>query len=275
MRELLSIIKEHRIIAICIICVLVVFIAWSAFQFIINHSDSDIKTSDKAQKTITADDPVSASVQKADNKITESQKKTIKGYTDREKELLAMLKNNTWITENQTASLKFTDTVFTEMVGADIESHPYSIIAVTDYQIIGDSVTYESEIFAVRTDEKAFIIKKWHFITPNGNASEWKITSDGFSKGTEYIRTAVSSDFEVRGLNEDVCDLYGGYDNLTKSIMDFVSLAYPTAGIATWREDAHIDYKNNLVTTTFTLNTKTSSVITVKYYKSTGEILME
>lgn len=274
MRELLTIIKEHKIILVALISVMIVFVLWSVLQIASHHSGS-AKDKEISNKNESISSTTSQAIEAAKSKLSDRQKRIISNYTDQEKEIVAFLKNNVWITENQTGSIEFSDYIYTEMVGSDTESHPYAITAIANDQIIGDGASYVGNSFALETDNKTFIIKRWQWIVNDKSASEWKLTSDGFSKGAEYIRTTASTNFEVLGLNEDVCSLYGNREKLITSIHGFVSQAYPTATIVTWREDVSIDYKNKLVTTSFTLNTKTSSVITVKHNNSTGEITIE
>ncbi len=273
MRELITIIKEHKIILVIFCILIVLLLAWSVFQYVTGDRVSNVEVNDTNINESTT--TVSETVKNAHANLSDSQRRHINEYTEKEKEIIAFLKNNTWITENQTASLIFTDTTFTETAGSDMQSHPFAITAHAEDIIVGDGTSYEGEMFTVETDTETFIIKRWRWVTGEDSASEWKLKSDGFKKNAEYIRSSVSTNFEIIGPNEEVYALFGGEEKLNTAMREFITQSYPTATKATWREDVEIDYRNKRVATSFVINNKTSSVITAIYNKESGETTIE
>lgn len=265
MRELLMMIKEHKIIMIAIWVILILFILWSFWQFFSNKEKDEVP---EQKNAVTQNEQITD----GSIRLNKDQMAVVKDYTDEQKEFIAYLTGNVWSDESQTATLTFTDTTYTESVGADKISHPFAITAIADDQIIGDKVNYESKIIAVDNGTDTFIMKMWRWVSESGGESEWNLSSGSFTKSATYKRTAAADNLEIQGLTEDIYIQFGGQEKVDMAIKEYVSLTYPTATKATWREDVSHDYKNGILTTAFTLNTKTSAVITVTYNKASGLI---
>jgi|GEM_PF-3259868 len=272
MKEMIQIFKEHKIVLVAIIMLILMFVGWSVWQY----GNRQAELQQQEQQAITEGETIDADtgdeVSNPQAELTDRQKDIISNYSIEQENFVALLSANIWMDATEASSLSFTENTYTEIKGTEKAIVPFAIVSVIEDNIVGEGSTYESHIASVETDSSNFILKLQRWVASDGTAGEWKLTSSGFTMADEYIRGSAAEGFVLEGMNDEAATLMGGTEDLTSSIADFVTATYPSASVATWNGKIEIDWSEQTTTARFNLDTKSSTQIIVVYRMDTNKI---
>lgn len=241
MDKLLEHIKKNKGAFAAVLVIFVIFLVLSGMRFMQIHSgDSD-------GDELTQDEQLE---QDANAQLTDDQIAKRDNYSDTTKELINLLKSQTWGAGGSSPYISFTDTTFTETnTNQDPETTAY-VVDVTEKNTTQASdpeiVTYTA---SVETADKSFFVELVRETAKDGKVT-LSVSSSGFAASQDaYTPVKPSSQYTVSGLNSDVLKLVDDKkDELNKAVTEYCTQHYPTATSITWDKTADIDWETNVVT---------------------------
>ena len=269
MRELIQILKENKVILIVIIALFLVFLGWSVIQYRSNNNHSESQTIAKSE--ISSDEI--DSIEKVEEiKLSSDQKKTINDYPTDVRNFIKLLESSIWVSEMDDASVRFENNASIYTKNSKSEVRPFIVQALTPSKIIGDGATYSGYIAAVNDGSKFAIVKIERWQIDGQTADKWKLSSTLFGEQIIFNQSQIDYEMEIKNLNDVIGEMYGNKEELEKFVKSYCTNAYPTAKVATWQEKAEIDFRDQIIKTTFVLDDKSSSIITVIYRMDTKKM---
>ncbi len=294
---MLKFIKEHKVAAIVVAVAVIVFVAWSVWQF--NNRQTQIaheqalKIEAEAQAAKTAEDtPAQDSTTGADTTVkaesesadeieaekvsdglNEEQKLIIDGYGEEEKNLLAILTANVWLELTSNANLRFDENSYTEISGSEQKKVSFAIMHVAPNNIVGEGAEYESMIAMIKADDSNIYFLKLQRSKKSGEkAGVWHVFCEAFALGEDYYRGKASKTIKIDKLEESAASQLGGRDKIEAALTDYTSLSYPAAKTASWDGVVETDWENRIVTTHFSLDTQPKVSLTITFNMDSKEI---
>ena len=260
MRELIQILKENKVIIIVIVALFLVFLGWSVMKYLTNNNHIISQTLDKSK--ISSDEI--DSIEKVEEiKLNSDQKKTINDYSTDIKDFIKLLETSIWVSDIDDTSVRFENNASICTKNGKSEVRPFIVQALIPSKIIGDGAIYTGYIVAVNDGSKFAIVKIERWQTDGQTADKWKLSSTLFGEQMTFSQAQIAYEIEIKNLNDTIGEMYGGKEELEQFVKDYCTNAYPTAKVATWQEKAEIDWKKQIIKTTFVLDDKSSSIITV------------
>lgn len=265
MKKLKNLISQHRKASLLALFFLIVFVGFSATNAVnvAQHRDADA-AQQESESTEQKDSGDKEDTDGADAKaaLTDSQKKLIKGYDDKTKNLIETLCSSIWSANGGKYTLHFYDTYYTETVNGNEETHPYAISTV-EYGTNGSDT--EIDTIAFETDTGTHIAT-YSLVKSADSKSAGQSTVESTSmfqlKNASYERTDAVAKIKIAGLNSEITELLGDSDKLVSELSNWCSVHYPAATTATWSKNVTIDYNENIVVTSFSLGSDESDTVT-------------
>lgn len=273
MSNLKRTIKEHKKGSILILCLLLIFIS-SSIGSAINVQHKRAETTKNQEVT---QQPVEQKNEKVkentDHPLTKEQKQIQKNYDKEDQEFIALLKNSTWSANNGKNNLRFTETTYTEANSGKTTTHTYVIEHIE--KSTDDSGAEKSNL-VILTDTGTHILKytKATGTSAQGNnqiAMLIRSQTMFTTPDSIYQRIEAIDQIKLTNLDKEATIFLGGDKELTQAISQYSTTAYPTATEAQWNKTLTMDYETKTITTQFTLNTQTPTIITLTYHTETKQ----
>lgn len=207
--------------------------------------------------------------------LTAEQQSLIQAYSDKEKDLTALLAANTWTASKETSTIDFTEDSYREIKDGKIANggvRRFAICALdTDTSVEsgvnGERAQTDATIMSVLLDDGTYVVM--HLLAMTSTSSElpeMTINSSSFVDAKSYMRMRAAQGLSVEGLNEQALALMGGKQpQLTELLTEWCAINYPTASVATWDGRLDVNYNTNILSTSFTLNNQASSRVSIIY----------
>ena len=268
-RELIQILKENKVILIVIIVLFFVFLGWSVMKYLDNNNYTESQTKVKSE---SSGDEIDSIEKVEEIKLSNDQKKTINDYSADIKDFIKLLETSIWTSETDDASIRFENNASIYTKNGKSEVRAFIVQTMTPSKIIGDGAIYSGYIAAVNDGSKCAIVKIERWQTDGQTADKWKLSSTLFGEQMTFNQAQIAYEIEIKNLNDVIWGMYGSKEKLEQFVKDYCTNAYPTAKVATWQEKAEIDWKKQIIKTTFVLDDKSSSIITVIFRMDTKMI---
>jgi len=181
--ELIQIFKENKRVPMTFIIVILIFVGWSIIQYKVNNkylkSPSSIENTFYEDKDEKIKDILAVT-------FTSKQKKIIDSYSSEIIDLLALLNEKTWISENGNISIRFQDNTSIYSFNGKNEIRPFVVCAMIPNKIVGDGAVYNEYIVAVDDGQKYGIVKIERWEIEGCTPDKWKLTSRLFGEQTIF-----------------------------------------------------------------------------------------
>lgn len=200
-------------------------------------------------------------------KLTSEQEAAIKGYGEDQEKVLALLKASVWVADGGSSSLRFGDNSVIYAKGEKTASQTFAIASVDEGQAVsGSDAKIETTVCAILTDDGSHIMTISKSETSIGTI-EYSVSSDAFTGSkTPFTRQNAATSFAVTGMNAQIEALLGGHaDEAREQIKEYAAVYYPTASEASWSKYAQLDWEDNTLVTSFSLDTKSSANVVLTY----------
>lgn len=200
-------------------------------------------------------------------KLTAEQKSAIGGYGEDQEKVLSLLKASVWVADGGSSSLRFGDNSVIYAKGEKTSSQTFAIASVDEGQeISGSDAKIETTICAILTDDGSHIMTISKSTSSIGTI-EYSVSSDAFTGSkTPFARQNAATSFTVTGMNAQIEALLGGHDDEAREqIKEYAAVYYPTASEAAWSKYAQLDWEDNTLVTSFSLNTKSTANVVLTY----------
>lgn len=258
----------HKKQALLITIALVVFIIFSVFSFIHVHQNDDLageeETSEMSEDEIAAAD--------AEAKLTDEQISLRNTYDDDTENLIGLLCSSDWMVDDQLPSLTFTANYYTETISDTNQSVVAYVVSDLYMESSSDGNTFTEVYNAVleTSDGNSSLIKLTCTKNTKDASTAFTLAGSGFAKSwEEYDAVTTHRELTIEGLNADIQNYLGeDVDNLKSELASYCASYAPTAGTASWNKNLYIDYEEGLLTTYFTLDDRSMSVLTVVFNMS-------
>lgn len=280
MEKFKKIIVEHRTAALICLFLVLVFLGGSAMSAInVAHHRADIATQQQEaeEKEHETAEEKALDEEKADPKLTDTQRKFIDAYDGDTEEFINMLSASVWSANNGSDTLRFTGHTYTEATNGETTEHTY---AVSRLEKGTDTAGMEIDTAVFETDTGTHVVR---YTCQKGTGEVTDTLSATLSSSSAfrltdavYERQNPVQNLSVQGLNDEITGLLGGADSLTSELSKWCAAYYPTASTASWSGTATIDYNENTVTTAFTLTRADeepgsgNTVIAATYHRADG-----
>lgn len=284
LKNLIELHKKESILALFLLIVFIGFSATSAMNTAQHRTEEAASQSSQSEGEEMEASPNGDADEKAEAKLTDSQKSLIDNYDDKTKNLINILSTGVWSANGGKNTLRFYDTHYVETVNGKETSHTYAISRV-DFGTNGSDTEIDSIVF--ETDAGTHIASYSLVVSADSKAAgESTISSSSMFqlKDKAYERTDVVKKIKVSGLNSEITKLLGDdTQKLTDELSDWCSTHYPVATTAVWSKHATLDFENGVVTTSFSIGDGASDTVTgantpvvaVTYNRSDGTYSFE
>ena len=275
--------KEHKKACLMGFAVLLLFTCGSAMSAVnvAHHRAATADTPASSSDTIqTEAEGTGTDAEPAENALTltDAQKEAIENYDESTKSFISTLTASLWQTSEGRYSLRFADDSYVETVNGTPERHTY---AITRMETARDGYGGTLNTLVFLTDTGTHIVTytngKGSAANTNTQAAEGTTISPLNSatmfaqKNTAYERADAVEAITIKGLNSEVTTLFGGDEKaLAGALSNWCAVHYPSVTCATWKKVVSVDYENNVLTTSFSLNDTNPVTITCVYETDTG-----
>lgn len=258
-------VMNHKGVFIAIAFVVVAVVVGSMVRCsVVNFSEPEVADETAQQQEQAVNEEEQEAVQESG--LSEQEERIVIGYSEETLDFIALLSANVWTASNETMSLTFEETAFTESKASEDVTRGFVVTAVrtTQLPIAGQTVT--QHIAAVQIEGKPYILEVQQAVGQDGKGDVFSIACDAFANSAAYSRSYASSSFVVEGINEDFDVVFKGKtEELENQLHEYCSQYYPTATEAVWSGKFEMDYQKNVVKTSFHLDNKSSATVNVSF----------
>ena len=276
MNKIKNIIIQHRMAALGVLFLLVIFIGGSivsATNVAQRRTQENIAQTNQSSEQGQSANLPAAEIEEGGVSLTDSQRAAIESYDDDIRAFIDTLSASVWSANNGQRTLRFSDDQYTETVNGEVATHGYAILRL---EKSSDDAGAEHVTAIFETDTGTHIVD-YENLTGSANDGSGAVTSTLSSTSmfslpdTLYTRSDTVQSVTVKGLNSEVTQLIGGSsDELTTELSSWCVVHYPTVTEAAWDGTAFIDYASGTVTLSFTLNNESPVNLSVTYYNESG-----
>lgn len=272
-----ELIEEHKVAAIMLAFVLVIFIGFSVLRAMDVAQQRELEEAQQQKEQQQDKETEEEEIVH----LSESQQELIEGYDAKTITLIKTLSRGVWSANNGKNTVVFHENYFTETEGTEVTNRPYAVSAV-EYGNNGEDT--EVDVIALDTDEGIHLVTYTSVKSAESKdaGTSTLASSTLFSlKDAPYSRADTVTEIEVTGLNKEVTELLGNRKDLVAEMSEWCSVHYPATTTAAWIGTATIDWNEEIVVTSFSLGSEegetgdgtgtAATVISVTYNSSTGE----
>lgn len=204
--------------------------------------------------------------------LSDEQQVLYDAYDEKTRSFLDYLCANTWVAAGDEKVLHFSDQGFEETSGNDTHAVPFAVSALEESTsdesgVNGESTTITTFSAAILTNEGTKLLTLQKLYDNNTKESDASLTSSAFSLSESYVIGEASSGVNVTGLGSSFDSLIDGKSgDLTKALQDYCAKHYPTASTAKWSSVASFDYTKDTVSTSFSLDNDSKTILTATYH---------
>lgn len=267
--------------------VLAACIALIACAFVLRPAPATEQEAAQEQEAVPTEEgsPEAGEPEEAGAALSEEQQRLIDAYSEKEREIAALLASSTWTASKETASVIFTEDAFTEVKNGEEASagkRSFAICALDEVSSVeggvnGEHVQTDDATISILLDDGSYAVM--HLITQTSTSSELPaitVSCTAFKDAASYLRVRAANGMSVEGLNDEVKGLLDGkQDELASVLTEWCAIYYPTAFTASWDGKVTLNYNSNALETSFSLNNQASTRITVTYDMAYGDLAIK
>ncbi len=181
-------------------------------------------------------------------------------------ESLAGYTGTTWESEDGTCTLALSDSTIIESGEAGVQVMYYEVLSEES-----DGSGISAQISFTRSADEP---SSQTLLSIRPSADSASLTCDALALSKSYLLAeGASAGIELSAHSSELNELLGADDSEIASVIaQRVSIASPTATLATWDGEVYIDCNEDVLTTTFHLDDAASTIVQLSLDRATGEL---